>query len=54
MNNTAEVLCELGELEGALKLQEQALTGRRRVLGENHPKTLESMKNLAAIRDALG
>jgi hypothetical protein len=33
---------------------EQALAGRRRMLGEDHPDTQGSMKHLAQIRRELG
>jgi hypothetical protein len=32
----------------------RALTGYQRVLGDDHPDTLESMNNLAAVRQDLG
>jgi hypothetical protein len=40
-------------LEGARDLHEQTLAARRRVLGEDHPDTLISMNNLAAVRRQL-
>jgi hypothetical protein len=54
MHNLAETLRELGDLEGAHVLHDQALAGRRRVLGDDHPDTLQSTNNLAAIRRELG
>jgi hypothetical protein len=47
-------LHDLGDLEGACQLHEQTLTGLRRVLGEEHPTTLSSMRNLTLTRRALG
>jgi tetratricopeptide (TPR) repeat protein len=43
-----------GQYQQALKLEEQALAGRRRVLGDDHVDTLTSMNNLALTRWALG
>jgi hypothetical protein len=43
-----------GQHRQALTLEEQALAGYRRVLGEDHPDTLESMNNLAVTRRNLG
>ena len=47
MNTLASTLQAQGDLAGARALQEQVLTVRRRVLGEEHPSTLISMNNLA-------
>lgn len=47
MNNLAGTLRAQGDLAGARSLEEQVLTVRRRVLGEEHPDTLISMNNLA-------
>ncbi len=47
-------LRDLGDAAGARDLHEAALSVRRRVLGEEHPDTLQSMNNLAVIRWALG
>ena len=38
-----------GQFQLARELHEQALAGRRRVLGEEHPDTLTSMNNLANV-----
>jgi hypothetical protein len=37
-----------GDLQGARDLHEQVLDAYRRVLGDEHPDTLNSMNNLAA------
>jgi hypothetical protein len=50
MNNLAVTLRDLGDVDGALKLQEQTLAGSRRVRGDDHPDTLASMKALSTIR----
>jgi hypothetical protein len=44
----------LGDLPGARDLHEQALAGRRRVLGDDHSDTLTSMNNLTQVRRELG
>jgi hypothetical protein len=54
MNNLAETRPILGDIDGARELFEQALAGRQRVLGDDHPDTLASMNNLAAVRRDLG
>ena len=53
MNDLAETLRNLGDLQGARELREQALAARRRVLGADHPDTLRSMNNLARIQQRL-
>jgi hypothetical protein len=50
MNNLAMTRYALGDLDGAHKLLEQAVAGYRRVLGDDHPDTLNSVNNLAAIK----
>jgi len=54
LSQTARYLRSRGQHRFALELDEQALAGRRRVLGEDHPDTLTSMNNLAETRRALG
>ena len=49
-----EACAGLGDLDGARQLHEQALAGRWRVLGDDHPDTLESMNILAVVRRELG
>ena len=49
MNNLAATLWNQGDLPGARALQEKVLESRRRVLGEEHPDTLNSMGNLAIM-----
>jgi tetratricopeptide (TPR) repeat protein len=44
----------VGRYEMALKMQEDALTIRRALLGEEHPSTLDSMYNLASVLDDQG
>jgi hypothetical protein len=51
MNNLAIFLSEVGDLESALQLLRQCLSGRHKVLGENHPDTVataELLKRLEA------
>ena len=54
MNNYALDLHNLGEVVAARELDEKVLAGRRRVLGEEHPDTLQSMNNYARDLRALG
>jgi hypothetical protein len=54
MNNLALTQRDLGNLLAARDLLEQTLTARRRVLGDAHPDTQESIKNLDNIRRELG
>jgi tetratricopeptide (TPR) repeat protein len=51
---SALYLWSRGQYEQALPLQEKALAGYRRVLGDDHPATLASMSHLAETRRALG
>lgn len=50
----AERYHDLGLDSDALTLQEQALAQRRKVLGEEHPDTLESICNLGVYISSLG
>jgi TIR domain/Tetratricopeptide repeat/NB-ARC domain len=50
----ASYLWSRGQYRQAITLDEQILTARRRVLGDDHPHTLTTMNNLAASRRALG
>ena len=54
LGESATYLWRRGQYRQALALDEQALAGRRRVLGEDHPDTLQSMNNLAETWRALG
>ena len=54
LNEAAVYLSSRGQYQQALTLQEQALDGRRRVLGDDHPDTLSSMNDLAETRRNLG
>jgi hypothetical protein len=53
MSYLAETLQALGDLRGALELHKQTLAARQRVLGPDHPDTLASTNNLAAVRRQL-
>jgi hypothetical protein len=53
MNNLALVLQAQGNLEEARLLHVEALEGRRRVLGSDHPSTLTSMLNLGTLMSKL-
>jgi hypothetical protein len=50
----ATYLSSRGQYRQAIAMQEQTLAARRRVLGNDHPDTLNSMNNLAAVRRELG
>ncbi|MGH3934063.1 MAG: tetratricopeptide repeat protein, partial [Pseudonocardiaceae bacterium] len=54
LNAAARYLLTRGEPMAGLQLFERALELRRRVLGEEHPHTLDSATNLAADLRALG
>ena len=54
MSNLASALREQGDLAGARKLQEETLAIQRRVLGPEHPDTLNSMNNLGDTRAGAG
>jgi hypothetical protein len=41
-----------GRTDEAIRLHEQTLADRERVLGPDHPETLSTRNNLAAYRDA--
>jgi tetratricopeptide (TPR) repeat protein len=54
LSQSANCLWRRGQYQQALALHEQALVGRRRVLGDEHPDTLTSVNNLAEARQAVG
>jgi tetratricopeptide (TPR) repeat protein len=54
LHQAALYLGSRGQYRQALTLNEQVLTGRRRLLGDDHPQTLASMNNLAETRRELG
>jgi tetratricopeptide (TPR) repeat protein len=54
LNEAGVYLRSRGQYQLARELHEQALAGRRRMLGDNHRATLSSMNNLAVDRRALG
>jgi hypothetical protein len=54
MNNLASTLYAQGDLNQAKYLLEKVLEARMRVLGKEHPNTLNVMGNLASILRALG
>ena len=49
MLSLAHTVYDQGDLDGALKLQEQLLEARRRALGEDHPGTLNARTSLAQM-----
>ena len=54
INNLANVLYSLGQLERAKKLWERALRGYESMLGVYHQDTLRTMGNLANVLNAQG
>jgi Tetratricopeptide repeat len=54
MNGVAATYNSLGRSIEAVKVFEDCLEIRKRVLGADHPDTLWSMNNLAAIYNRLG
>jgi hypothetical protein len=48
------MLYELGRRKEALELNQDTYNRRRRVLGEDHPDTLTSARNLSANLEGLG
>jgi tetratricopeptide (TPR) repeat protein len=54
LDRAGEYLWSRGRYWQALPLQEEALAGLRRALGDDHPDTLHSMHNLALTRRDLG
>ncbi len=54
MNQIAGSLLSLGRSAEAEPLLKDALTGRRRVLGETHPETISSINNYAVVLESLG
>jgi len=53
-NEAGMFLLDQGSLTQAIAHLQQALTGYRRVLGDNHPNTLTSVNNLAAAYQTAG
>jgi tetratricopeptide (TPR) repeat protein len=49
MNALAELFRNKGEYDRALPLHEECLAKRKRVLGDEHPDTLQSLNNLALL-----
>jgi tetratricopeptide (TPR) repeat protein len=45
----ADVYENLGKLDAAVALQEEALTTRRRILGEDHPDTISSINSMGVL-----
>ena len=54
INNLANLLMEQGGEKEAEHLYREALGGRRRVLGNEHPSTLVSINNLGSLLQAQG
>ena len=54
MNNLAATYGDLGRHKDALRMMEETLAFRRRILPEDHPEIALSMYNLAIMHDNLG
>jgi tetratricopeptide (TPR) repeat protein len=54
LHKSALYLSSRGEYRQALPHHKRALTGRRRLLGDDHPDTLESMNDMAEVLRELG
>jgi lipopolysaccharide biosynthesis regulator YciM len=54
MNALAELFKNKGEYDRALPLYEECLVKRKRVLGDEHPDTLQSLNNLAVFFKSKG
>ena len=54
MNNLAVILNQQGRYNEAERIQRQTLELKERVLGHEHPSTMDSMKNLAVVLDHHG
>lgn len=50
LHNYAGALIDMGDLEGAAKVEQQVLAMRRRIWGPDHPDTAYSLNNLGWIR----
>lgn len=53
MSNLASCYIQMGCRNDAIKMQEQVVYTRQRILGEEHPCTLVSMENLATMYSSL-
>ncbi|EXK81073.1 hypothetical protein FOQG_14415 [Fusarium oxysporum f. sp. raphani 54005] len=54
MNNLALMLDKMGDYEEAEKMHRETLEVREKVLGKEHPSTLDSMNNLALVLGNMG
>ncbi|KAK5188427.1 hypothetical protein LTR96_011511 [Exophiala xenobiotica] len=54
MNDLAIVLRQQGKYEEAEQMHRQTLDLKKKVLGEEHPSTLDSINNLAAVLQQRG
>ena len=54
MNNLASLYKDARQYGQAQPLAEEVLAGRRRILGADHPLTLNALQNLAGVYALLG
>ena len=54
INNLARLLQDMGKLEEAKPLCEEALEASKEMLGDRHPQTLQSINNMAGLLKAMG
>ena len=54
MDNLAQTLGDVGELQEVLTMKQAAVEKRKRILGEDHPDTIVSMQNLASMLAEVG
>lgn len=50
----AMVLDKMGKFKQAKEINDKIIATRKKHFGENHPKTLSALNNLAAVEDSLG
>ena len=54
LSNMGRLLKDMGELDAARPLYEEALAGRRATLGDTHPDTLTSINHMNSLLKAMG
>ena len=54
INNLGQLLQDMGKLEQARPLYEEALQGRRETLGDRHPSTLLSINSMGWLLQGMG
>ena len=54
INSMVVLLQGMGELQEARELYDEALQGRREVLGDHHPDTLNLISNMGLLLQGMG